>query len=380
MKESIFRLLLSHANTVIASYKYPQPAHLHLKNYFPQNKQLGSKDRRLIKEMVYSWFRLGFSLNLPLNDQIEKSFQIIAHLNSEETTLKNSSISEIVQEIDPSWSLQSLFHLYAQISDKIDRDYFVRSCLFQPLVWFWVKNQINTESVLKSENIAFIRVNNAYGVNQLKIAEKLDNRCVVQDLSSQLVSAKIKIKSGQKVWDCCAASGGKSIYLQSNNPEFNHYVSDIRESIIHNLHQRFQQWGIKNYASSIINLEEPADRLSFNKHDKSEEIHADFFDHIVADVPCSGSGTWGRNPEHLAFMNKTNIEAMAMRQFKISENAIRFLKTGGHFHYVTCSVFTNENEENCKRIEALGLHCEMMEYVKGYDKKCDTLFYARFVK
>mgnify|MGYP002655003678 FL=1 len=112
-------------------------------------------------------------------------------------------------------------------------------------------------------------------------------------------------------------------------------VSDVRESILLNLKKRFAEAGIKNYNSKVVDLSHSA-----------FTIHHSPFDLIMADVPCSGSGTWGRTPEFLSFFNKASIDTYAVLQQKICTNAVTKLKPGGYFLYITCSVFKKENEEN----------------------------------
>ena len=66
---------------------------------------------------------------------------------------------------------------------------------------------------------------------------------------------------------------------------------------------------------------------------------------IIADVPCTGSGTWGRTPEQLYYFEDRKIEEYASLQKQIVTNVISHLAPGGYFLYITCSVFKKENEE-----------------------------------
>lgn len=102
---------------------------------------------------------------------------------------------------------------------------------------------------------------------------------------------------------------------------------------------------------------------------------------IIADVPCSGSGTWARTPEQLTYFSEKRIAKYASLQKKIVKNAIVKLKAGGYFLYITCSVFKMENEENVDFIHEQ-LHLKLVEsrYLKGYEIQADTLFAALFIK
>ena len=180
---------------------------------------------------------------------------------------------------------------------------------------------------------------------------------------------KLKVKP-QKVWDCCAASGGKSILIHDLYPEAKLTVSDIRKTILINLAKRFQQAGITGYRSIVADL----------TNSKLPITHSSF-DLIVCDAPCTGSGTWSRTPEQLYFFDEQKIVYYSNLQQKISGEAARYLKSGGYFLYITCSVFKKENEEVIKKLQIDGgLKLVKMELLKGYEQKADTLFAALLQK
>jgi len=100
---------------------------------------------------------------------------------------------------------------------------------------------------------------------------------------------------------------------------------------------------------------------------------------ILADVPCSGSGTWGRNPEGLRFFNERELQVLHKKQLNIVKRLVPYLKPGGHLVYITCSIFKVENE---KVVEDL-LSCSALELVSqqlisGLNEGADSLFTALF--
>ena len=100
---------------------------------------------------------------------------------------------------------------------------------------------------------------------------------------------------------------------------------------------------------------------------------------IIADVPCSGSGTWARTPEQLYFFKEDKIEYYNKLQKNILSGVIPFMKPGGSLLYITCSVFSKENEEVVNYIvENHKLKLVKMELITGYKEKADTLFVALF--
>src|SRR5690606_31250616 len=157
----------------------------------------------------------------------------------------------------------------------------------------------------------------------------------VQDWASQQTINQLTIQAGESRWACCAASGGKSLMLLDREPNIKLLVSDVRLSILRNLDVRFQNAGIRTcYRKKILDLSRPIDHLL------QEE-----FDGILVDAPCSGSGTWGRTPEMLTNFNPIEITKYAELQKVIVSRVVPFLKKGKTLTYITCSVFTQENEE-----------------------------------
>ena len=136
-----------------------------------------------------------------------------------------------------------------------------------------------------------------------------------------------------------------------------------------NLKKRFANAGIKNYESFVVDL---ANKSAI------QNVQSKI---IIADVPCSGSGTWSRTPEQLYFFLERKIEEYSKLQKRIVSNAIAQLQPGGSFVYITCSVFKKENEEVAMYIkENFHLQLKQMEILKGYDKKADSMFVAVFKK
>jgi 16S rRNA (cytosine967-C5)-methyltransferase len=179
------------------------------------------------------------------------------------------------------------------------------------------------------------------------------------------------------MWDCCAASGGKSILMADCFGQMDLVVSDIRKSILENLKERFHKAGIKKYRSCVADLSIPASAAN----PIAKIISSQPFDLILCDAPCTGSGTWGRTPESLYFFSQDKIAEYAALQRKIISNTITNLKKGGYFLYSTCSVFTAENEANIAFIQKqFQLTLIRQELFTGYAHHADTLFAALFKK
>jgi 16S rRNA (cytosine967-C5)-methyltransferase len=189
--------------------------------------------------------------------------------------------------------------------------------------------------------------------------------------------AKASADKPLKLWDACAASGGKSILAYDIFNRLDLTVSDVRKSILINLKKRFAAAGIKKYHAFLTDLS--TSKLDIQHLPAGRQGSS--FDIIITDVPCTGSGTWSRTPEQLYHFDPHQIDRFSTLQKKIVQHAIPHLKPGGFLLYCTCSVFKKENEEVVQFIqEEFPLQLLSKELLTGYDKKADTLFGAVFQK
>ena len=373
---------LKSAIEIINQYEGAIPLAAWLKNYFKQHKKFGSRDRKIISDLCFCFYRLGKGW---MERSIEERILIAQFLCHGQ--------SDFIKELMPQWNLHltlsvaekisflgsaeafCIFPFLSEVSNEIDKNLFVESHFIQPDLFLRIRpgkkssvvKKLEAASVPFSVEESCIRLPNRSKVDDLV---QIDNDVVIQDKSSQQVLNLLKEPlqlSTFTSWDCCAASGGKTILLHDQFPGAMLTVSDIRESILHNLRSRFKRAGIEKYTSFLADVS------------SSQFISKQKFDLVVCDAPCSGSGTWSRTPEQLAFFQKDRLDHYADLQKRITANAAKALRHGGHFLYITCSVFTKENEEVAEHIaQNEGLKLVRQEYYRGYTYKADTLFTALF--
>ena len=380
---------LNSAKTIIESYRGDVPFAAFLKKYFNANKKYGGKDRKQIATLCYNFYRLGKAVpQLPVEEKI-----IVAVFICETTS------NDFLQFHKPEWNelttkpiaekiaiagftAEDVFPWAEELSNGIDAELFRYSFFKQPDLFLRIRPG-NKEAVVKKLQDAGFEFNmpldNCLALsNSTKVDEilEIDKEVVVQDYNSQQVLNGIKdpVSSMQhpvSVWDCCAASGGKSLLVYDIlNGTIELTVSDIRESILSNLKNRFETAGIKKYKSFVADLTHPQFLISNSQ-----------FQIVLCDAPCTGSGTWSRTPEQLYYLKRKTIDVYVAMQQQIVSNVIPHLQTGGLFIYITCSVFKNENEDMVNFIqEKFQLQLLQMELLKGYDKKADSMFVAVFKK
>jgi 16S rRNA (cytosine967-C5)-methyltransferase len=382
---------LRSAASIIAQYDGVIPLAAFLKNYFKLNTKFGSKDRRYISRLCFVYYRTGHSINsTEVEEKIKASLFLCESSPGEWESLFTSEwFSEWDGTIETRWKFickifpgtdpRKLFAWIDELSNSVDPVLFSNSHLKQPDLFLRIRpgNKKQVLEKLSGHQISYQQVSEtclaiANGT-KVETVLTLDKEAVVQDLNSQRVAEffpqDIVTKlSSVPVWDCCAASGGKSLLLYDHIKNINLTVSDLRPSIIRNLKERFAQAGIKNYDSFITDLTNDESKTPGQK-----------FNLIICDAPCSGSGTWGRTPEQLYFFSQKKIGGYSVLQKKIASNVIPHLAKEGYLLYITCSVFEKENEEVVNYIQDHSkLTLIKMELLKGYDKNADSMFAALF--
>lgn len=380
---------LNSAATIINLYKGDVPFSVSIKKYFSANKKYGGRDRKQIAALCYNFYRLGKAVpQLPVEEKIIVAVFLCEEKSNDFLQFHKPEWNEIItkplaQKIEiAEFSSADVFPWAEELSTGIDAELFRYSFFKQPDLFLRVRPG-NKEAVVKKLHDAGIEFKMPYQdclalLNSTKIDNvlEIDKEIVVQDYNSQQVLNGIKDQvSGFKypvsVWDCCAASGGKSILAYDILEEqIELTVSDIRESILSNLKNRFETAGIKNYKSFVADLSTPDSLL--------QTLNSQL---IICDAPCTGSGTWSRTPEQLYYLKRKTIDVYVAMQQQIVCNVVPHVQTGGLFIYITCSVFKNENEDMVDFIkEKFHLQLLQMELLKGYDKQADSMFVAVFTK
>ena len=385
---SRYHSYLNTAVTILTNYKGEEPFAGYIKKFFAANKKYGSKDRKSISHLCYCYFRTGKALpKLSVEDRIvaglflcsSEENEILAFLKPAWNSNAGLSIEEKLVLIDKDLILEQIFPWKEECCEELEIEFFAESFLQQPDLFLRMRpgKEKQVKAKLKNAEIDFKTLNNSCIAlsNNTKIDTLLeaDKEVVIQDYSSQRVADffPINIDGAIKtVWDCCAASGGKSILANDVLTNIQLTVSDIRENILFNLNKRFSAAGINNYKSFIADLS-----------NSKQVVAAESFDLIMADVPCSGSGTWSRTPEQLYYFELAKIDEYAKLQKSILKNVIMALKPGGYFLYITCSVFKKENKDAVNfLLENFNFKVLKMELLKGYEMKADSMFAALLQK
>ena len=153
-----------------------------------------------------------------------------------------------------------------------------------------------------------------------------ESRVFVQDEASQLVA--MLLGRGNSILDCCAAPGGKTRVLADRNPSARIVAAELHPHRARLLRGLVPSQNVEVMTSDIRDL--PVTRP---------------FDRVLADVPCSGTGTLARNPEIKWRLKPEDLTDLQARQQAILKSALNQVAPGGRLVYSTCSLEHEENEE-----------------------------------
>ncbi|MGY8682633.1 RsmB/NOP family class I SAM-dependent RNA methyltransferase [Bradyrhizobium sp. UFLA05-153] len=164
----------------------------------------------------------------------------------------------------------------------------------------------------------------------------------VQDEGSQLAALFTAAKPGEQVIDLCAGAGGKTLALAALMQGKGRLIATDRDKRqLAPIHERLSRAGVHN--AEIRTPKGEADPLA--------DIRSTA-DLVVIDAPCTGTGTWRRNPDAKWRMRPGALEIRLKDQVEVLDRAVPLVKPGGRIAYITCSVLAEENDEQVRAFVA----------------------------
>lgn len=162
----------------------------------------------------------------------------------------------------------------------------------------------------------------------------------VQDEGSQLVSMLVGARPGMTAIDYCAGAGGKTLALAAAMGDEKGfagrlYALDVSAYRLERMTPRLRRAGLDRIRPRAIAATD----------DPWVAEHAGSADRVLADVPCTGTGSWRRNPDERWRFTPEDLSAIQETQRAIAAQAATLVKPGGRFVYVTCSLLQEENEQ-----------------------------------
>jgi 16S rRNA (cytosine967-C5)-methyltransferase len=359
-------------------YDLQMPLNLFLKEFFKSNRKFGSRDRKLIAELVYGYYRLGKQ-----PESINRRHLLIcgAFLSGRLPLLFFEKVAPYLADaydktLDEKWDCiqQVAPFVMVDVSDagnNFKGNQYLHYLYTPPKVFIRIRQHKETIlRTLANEQIPFEQIKeDCLAFDQSVQLQNIlsDADYVIQDYASQMTGDFFHPQKAEKWWDCCCASGGKSILLLDKKVPISLTVSDIRSSILNSFHPRMMRYNYQSaYTSYVLDA-----TLEIT------QIRPSYFDKIICDVPCSGSGTWRRTPEQFYFFTDEKLEEFHQRQVKILSNVLSFLKPEGVLYYITCSVFRRENEDVLAEVsKEISMECVSVNYCDATKYGGDYLFLA----
>ena len=156
----------------------------------------------------------------------------------------------------------------------------------------------------------------------------------IQDEGSQLVAALVGAQPEMRVADWCAGAGGKTLAMAMTMQNRGHIAAcDVSAARLDGAVRRLRRAGVHNVERHLV---EPGDKWAKRR--------AGSFDRVLVDAPCTGIGTWRRNPDSRLKLSARDLAELQDKQAAILGQAARLVRNGGRLVYATCSLLTEENE------------------------------------
>ncbi len=239
----------------------------------------------------------------------------------------------------PLWFIEKLLQDY-------DFDFVeaLVSCKLKPLTTVRVNTgKIKTslfKTMLKNAGVDYQETffDDALAVDYKKLVniQNMLGMYTIQNLGSMIVCKTATINSGDKILDCCAAPGGKSVYLALLNNEGSVESWDIHPHRVELIKKYAQGQGVTNISAKVY------DATVIDQ----DKIGA--YDIVVCDVPCSGLGVFGSKPDILLNKKLEDIKELSLIQSKILQTCSNYVKSGGQLIYSTCTITKDENQNVIK--------------------------------
>ncbi len=312
------------------------PADAIVTRYFKPRRYAGSKDRRAVRELVFRAIRRaadrpksGRSAIIGLAEDQPELTALFGEPRGPEMRKPNevSTPARIV----PEW-------LIPELSPIVGEDEWPALLERASLDLRTNVSRASRDELLAEFSAANPTPLSPWGI-RLPPDSRLDNHPAylsglveVQDEGSQLIALACEPKDGERILDLCAGAGGKSLALAAASPEAEILATDSNRGRLSKLAPRAKRAG----AQIETRLLSPPDELN--------EL-ADWrgaADIILVDAPCSGSGTWRRNPEGRWRLTCERLDRLVALQQRLLDIAAELVRPGGRLVYAVCSLLSRE--------------------------------------
>lgn len=357
----------------------PRPADAVIGAFFKANRYMGAKDRTAVAETVYGVLRRHARLHwwldhLKTTEAGPRALAIVNQVLGEQRppasvaalfagaryapapmttaeaqllrqlegrTLIHPAMPDAVRIECPAWAETSLRR---DLGDRFDPelgalldpaplDIRVNPIKTDPLKVLSTLGEAGIEAKPSIWSPVGIRVTGRPPVTTLQAFR--DGWFEIQDEGSQLVALLCDARPGHQVVDFCAGAGGKALALAATMANKGRVIAcDVLENRLKRAAERLRRAGIHNVETRVLS----------SARDPWVKRHKRSFDRVLVDAPCTGVGTWRRNPDARWRRLGPDMEELQALQAEILDSAARLVRPGGRLIYATCSLLAEENE------------------------------------
>ncbi len=334
--------------------------------YFRTRRYAGSKDRRAVRDIVYDCIRaLGeipengraaiLGARADLRDHFGQDGHAPAALTAEDRPAAPG--------LAPSWLLQRL-------GDRADPALLARAP---------IDLRVNSLKAARADMLhlgeAVADLPNALTGAPDDIARRPEYEAglvEIQDAGSQRIAALCGARPGMTVLDLCAGAGGKTLALAADmNAEGTIIAADTDRGRLSALMPRAERAGATNIRTRLLNPGREVETL--------EDVRGQA-DIVLIDAPCSGTGTWRRNPEAKWRLTPERLERLTSLQARLIRLGADMVKPGGALVYAVCSLLPAEGEAQADSFMAGDFRETDRILLKPQTDGCDGFFIARYEK
>lgn len=320
---------MSLAERVVRRSDSAHPADAVLRLELQAAHRFSPEQCREVSKLVFSYFRWRGWLDLQsaLNDQMVRAADLAARFHKDPGSFSDG---ELVERFLPAW-------LRGVMSCSAD---FARALQREPKLWLrasrgqghWLARRLGHCRPFGQGPLAGI-LEYQGRADLFRTPEFHAGSFELQDLSSQAVGLACAPEPGQTWWDACAGEGGKLLHLSDlMNNQGLIWATDRAEWRLRKLKRRAARAKAFNYRAAV--WEAGAGRPTRT-----------LFDGVLVDAPCSGTGTWQRNPHARWTLTQKDIAELANLQLELLSRVAPALKPGGKLVYSVCSLTRAETED-----------------------------------
>lgn len=288
--------------------------------------RLKARESTAVAELVFAWYRWHGWLDEA--DGLAKQFARARELDFQFSAHPDSFATDDLLKAVPAWARDEV---------EVSREWLL-ALQSRPALWLRARNGTGAKLAARlgdctrgegewSDALEYHGEQDLFRTKEFHAGD-----FEVQDIASQAVSLLCNPKPGETWWDACAGEGGKTLHLSAlmQNKGLI-WASDRSERRLAHLRRRAARAGVFNYRVAPW---DGSPRLPTKTK----------FDGVLVDAPCSGVGTWQRNPHARWTTTRKDVEELAIIQQRLVLNVAPAVKPGGRLIYAVCTLTKSETD------------------------------------